>query len=54
MMRTVFLRRGGPLWTPRTMEDVELEASREWRSDGEIKAQLKREPNWKKLKTLEL
>lgn len=25
-----------------------------FRSDGEIKAQLKKEPNWKKLKTLEL
>lgn len=33
-----------------TTEDVELEASREWRFDGEIKAQLKKEPNWKKLK----
>lgn len=39
---------------PRTTEDEELEASREWRSDGETKGQLKKEPNWKKLKTLVL
>lgn len=39
---------------PHTTEAEELEASREWRSVGEIKVLLKKERNWKKLKTLEL
>lgn len=30
-MRMVFQKKGGPLSTPRTTEDVELGASREWR-----------------------
>ncbi len=31
MMKKVFPRRGGPQWMPHTTEDVESEASREWR-----------------------
>lgn len=37
-----------------TTEAVESGVSREWRFDGEIKDRLKKEPNWKRLKTLAL
>jgi len=40
MTKMVSPRRGGLQWTPRTTEDVELEASREWRFGKRMATQI--------------